>query len=105
MRIFKTTKLKTNGIKRYMLVLQLEQCSSTNKNVLIAATGMEASDINKALNNLTKGLFVKFNNHEIIPTERFRKGLNAINKDTYAPRIGEINAEISMDEIHALYDE
>lgn len=91
--------------KSPMLVLQLEQCSSTNKNVLIAATGMEASDINKALNNLTKGLFVKFNNHEIIPTERFRKGLNAINKDTYAPRIGEINAEISMDEIHALYDE
>ena len=83
--------------KNPMLVLQLEQCSSTSKAVLLAATGMTQDEINKALNRLTKALFIKFNNHEIIPTERFRIGLSKIKKDTYAPRIGEINAEIQMD--------
>lgn len=82
--------------KSPMLVLQLEQCSSTSRAILMAATGMEQSDLNKALNRMTKCLFVKYNHHDIIPTERFRKGLNKIKRNTFAPRIGEINAEIPM---------
>ena len=89
--------------KNPMLVLQLEQCSSTSKNVLLAATGMAQDELNKALNSLTKALFVKFNNHEIIPTERFRIGLGKINKQTYAPKIGEINVEIQMDIPNNIY--
>lgn len=83
--------------KNPMLVLQLEQCSSTSRNILMAATGMEQKDLNMALNRLTKMLFIKYSNHDIIPTERFRKGLAELNRSTYAPRIGEINAEISME--------
>lgn len=82
--------------KNPMLVLQLEQCSSTSKNILMAATGMEQKDLNMALNRLTKLLFVKYQNYDIIPTERFRKGLSLINRNTYAPRIGEIHAEVPM---------
>lgn len=82
--------------KNPMLVLQLEQCSSTSKNILMAATGMEQKDLNMALNRMTKMLFVKFHNHDIIPTERFRKGLTRIQRGTYAPRIGEMNATLSM---------
>ena len=89
--------------KNPMLILQLEQCSSTSKNVLLAATGMAQDELNKALNSLTKALFVKFNNHEIIPTERFRIGLGKINKQTYAPKIGEINVEIQMDIPNNIY--
>lgn len=84
--------------KNPMLVLQLEQCSATSKNVLMAATGMEQKDLNIALNRLTKALFIKFNNYEIIPTERFRKGLGHIKRNTYAPKLGEIYAEVSMDD-------
>lgn len=84
--------------KNPMLILQLEQCSSVSKQVLIAATGMEPSDLNKALNQLTKTLFIKFNNFEIIPTERFRKGLVRIQKQTFAPKLGEYqDAEISLE--------
>ena len=86
--------------KSPMLILQLEQCSTTSKSILMAATGMEPKDINGALNGLTKGLFIKFKNNDIIPTERFRKGLNLINRKTYAPKIGEINAEVSMGNIN-----
>lgn len=83
--------------KNPMLVLTLEQSSSTSKNILMAATGMEPKDLNIALNRMTKMLFIKFHNHDIIPTERFRKGLSRISRNTYAPRIGEINAEIPVE--------
>lgn len=82
--------------KNPMLVIQLEQCSSTSRNILIAATGMTTDDLNKALNRMTKALFIKYNNYDIIPTERFRIGLSKINRNTYAPKVGEINAEIQM---------
>lgn len=89
--------------KNPMLILQLEQCSSTSKAILLAATGMTQEELNKALNRLTKALFIKFNNHDIVPTERFRIGLTRIQKNTYAPRIGEINAEIQMDIPNNIY--
>ncbi len=83
--------------KNPMLVLTLEQSSSTSKNILMAATGMEQKELNIALNRMTKMLFIKFHNHDIIPTERFRKGLSRLSRNTYAPKIGEINAEIPME--------
>lgn len=89
--------------KNPMLVLQLEQCSKTTKNVLTAATGMTQEDLNKALNRLTKALFITFNHNEIIPTERFRIGLSKIEKQTYAPKVGEINAQIPMDDETTFY--
>lgn len=89
--------------KNPMLVLQLEQCSTTSKNILAAATGMTAEELNKALNRLTKTLFIKFHNHEIIPTERFRIGLGKINRKTYAPKVGEYDAEIPMGDVNNFY--
>lgn len=83
--------------KNAMLVLQLEQCSSTNKQILLAATGMSMEELNKALNRMTQALFVKYNNHEIVPTERFRKGLSQIERNTKVQRLGEVNVEIPMD--------
>lgn len=84
--------------KEPMLILQLEQCSETTRNILMAATGMEQKDLNVALNRLTKLLFIKYHSYDILPTERFRKGLTHLNRNTYAPRIGEINAQIPMEE-------
>ena len=75
--------------KNPTLVLQLEQTAAATKNMLAAATGLNTDELNKAINRLTKGLFVKFANHDIMPTERFRLGLNLIERNTYAPRVGE----------------
>lgn len=72
-----------------MLILQLEQCAEVTKNVLAAATGLTTEDLNKALNSLTKGLFIKFSNYSMTPTERFRLGLGRINRDTYTEKVGE----------------
>lgn len=71
------------------LILQLEQCSTASRNVLGASSGLGNDDLNKALTRLTKGLFVRFANHDIIPTERFRIGLSKINRNTIVRRVGE----------------
>lgn len=76
-------------MKTPSLVLQLEQCATASKNMLSAATGMSNDDLNKALNSLTKGLFIRFANYDIIPTERFRLGLAQIERNVHPRRVGE----------------
>lgn len=78
--------------KHPSLVLQLEQTSSTSKNVLGAVTGLNNDELNKALTLLTKALFIRFSNHDIIPTERFRKGMAMIERNVNVKRIGEGDA-------------
>lgn len=74
------------------LVMQLEQSPRTSKNMLSAATGMTNDELNRQLNRLTSALFIRFANHDIIPTERFRLGLAKINRETFVRRVGEPNA-------------
>ena len=56
--------------------------------MLGAGSGLNNDDLNKALNRLASGLFIKFDAHDIIPTERFRLGLAEIDRKTYVPRLG-----------------
>lgn len=84
--------------KEPMLVLQLEQCSTTSRNNLAIVTGMEQRDLNIMLSRMIRMLFIKQNGFDIIPTERFRKGMSQIKRNTYVPRLGEINAQVPMDE-------
>lgn len=79
-------------MKQPSLVLQLEQCANTNKNMLSAATGLNNDELNKALMLLTRGLFIRYQAHDIVPTERFRLGMTRINRNTRALRVGEHNA-------------
>jgi hypothetical protein len=94
------TQIDDDGIRAlqeiYMkapgLVLQLEQCATTNRNMLAAATGLTADELNKMLMLLTRGLFIRYQQHDIVPTERFRLGMCQIERNTRALRIGEHNA-------------
>lgn len=81
--------LQTIFDKYPMLVMQLEQSAGITKNVLGSATGLGNEALNSATNLLAKGLFIKFSNYEMIPTERFRLGINQINRNTYTERLGE----------------
>ena len=76
------------------IILQLEQESTTNKQVLGAASGLSSDELNKALNRLTKALFIRYANHEIVPTERFRLALAQINKEVSVERLGESNVTL-----------
>lgn len=79
-------------MKAPSLVLQLEQCATTNRNMLAAATGLSNDELNKMLMLLTRGLFIRYQQHDIVPTERFRLGMCQIERNTRALRIGEYNA-------------
>lgn len=83
--------------KEPMLIMQLEQCSTTSRNILMSVTGMENKDLSVALSRLTRLRFIKHQGYDIVPTERFRRGLGAIERNTYAPKLGEINAQIPVD--------
>ena len=84
--------------KEPMLIMQLEQCSTTTRNILTSVTGMDNKDLSVALSRLTKLRFIKHQGYDIVPTERFRRGLSAIERNTYAPKLGEINVAFPMDE-------
>ena len=60
--------------------------------MLAAATGLTADELNKMLMLLTRGLFIRYQQHDIVPTERFRLGMCQIERNTRALRIGEHNA-------------
>ena len=92
------TALQDMYNKEPMLIMQLEQCSTTSRNILMSVTGMENKDLSVALSRLTRLRFIKHQGYDIVPTERFRRGLSAIERNTYAPKLGEINAQIPVDE-------
>lgn len=79
-------------MKQPSLILQLEQSAATNRNMLAAATGLTTDELNKALMLLTRGLFIRYQAHDIVPTERFRLGMTRIDRNTRALRVGEYNA-------------
>lgn len=72
------------------MLQHLEVTSSTSKNALQAATGLENDRYNAAMNRLVAGMFVIFSKYDILPTERFRLGMARINRNVRVLRVGEI---------------
>lgn len=72
------------------IVQQLEQYASVTKNMLSATTGLGNEELNRTLNRLTKGLFIRVSNFEIVPTERFRLTLANIERNTHINPLGEV---------------
>lgn len=73
-------------------LLQLEALSKTNKQNLMAATGLDADTYNKMLMKMTQGLFIRFDGYDIIPTQRFRLGMSKIDRQGVIHRVGELDA-------------
>lgn len=71
------------------LLLHLSQNSTSNRNNLMGATGLKQEDFNIVMNKLVRGLFIRYQGYDIVPTERFRIGMNRINKNVAVTRVGE----------------
>ena len=71
------------------LIIQLEQTATASRQMLLASSGLANEELSRALSRLTRGLFIKFNHYDIIPTERFRGCLSQINRETEVRRAGE----------------
>lgn len=79
-------------IKVPQLLLMLEQETRPTRTSLMAAVGLDQNTYNGFMSQLIRGSFVKLNNTDIIPTERFRLGMSRINRGASLNRIGETNA-------------
>lgn len=94
----KYTNIDDNGIKvlqdLYMtapgLLLQLEQEASTNRMTLMSAAGLTNDQYNGLINRMLRNMFIRMGNSDIRPTERFRKGMARINRNTEVRRVGEL---------------
>lgn len=71
------------------LILQLEQVSRISKANLQIATGLNNEEFSKVIARLVKCLFVRFEGFDIVPTERFRKGMAQVIREGVIVRVGE----------------
>ena len=74
------------------ILLQLEKLSKTNKQNIMAATGLDQELYNKFMQKLTQGLFITFEGYDILPTQRFRQGMGLINRAGNIHKVGEHDA-------------
>lgn len=79
------------------LVLQLENSANITKSMLENTTGLDSTELKNGLQLLTRAYFIKVDKTEIIPTERFRKTVNQIDRHTQIGRIGEKNVTIPVE--------
>jgi hypothetical protein len=76
--------------KWHALTLQLELVAETSANTLVSSTGYQIDEVNTALGRLTQGKFIRTTvNGKVHPTERFRKAMSQVTKQTYLKRVGE----------------
>jgi len=74
------------------MLLQLVKTTSTNRQNLIAATGLDSDGYNKIMQRLTQGMFIVYEGYDICPTQRFRLGMEKINRAGHIHRVGEEDA-------------
>lgn len=79
-------------IQNTSILLQLERLNKTNKQNLMAATGLDSEMYNKFMQRLTQGLFIQYDGYDIIPTQRFRLGMSMIKRKVNIHRVGETDA-------------
>ena len=58
----------------------------------MSASGLDNEMYNKLMQKLTQGLFIQYETYDIIPTQRFRKGMSMINRAGHIHKVGEQDA-------------
>ena len=77
-------------IKAPQLLIMLEQEAKPSRNTLMAAVGLDSNTYNGFMSELIRGSFIKLSSNDVIPTERFRLGMNKIDRHhTSLQRLGE----------------
>ena len=78
------------AIKYPSVIQHLEMNATTTRNSLAAVAGLGSDEINKVVNILVKGFFVRISEHSILPTERYRMTLKRIDREHLrVKRLGE----------------
>ena len=72
------------------LLNQLEQSSQSSRPELMAATGLTNDEFNRVMNAMIKGMYVRHYGQNIMATERFRKGMALIDRNSTHALVGNI---------------
>jgi hypothetical protein len=83
--------LQAMYIQAPSIILHLEQTSRSSKGNLQMATGLDADTFTVVMSKLVRGAFIKLEGYDIIPTERFRKAMAEVIRESNIPRVGEFN--------------
>lgn len=79
-------------IKYTTALLQLERSNVLTKQSMMATTGLDNDGYNKMMQQLVRGLFIRFEEYNIVPTPRFRTGMSMINRNVRINKVGEVDA-------------
>lgn len=71
------------------LLLHLEQASRTSKTNLVMSTGLDTEEFANLMAKLVRNSFIKLEGFDILPTERFRKGMGLIERGAVIMKEGE----------------
>ncbi len=72
------------------LILHLENSSTTSRNNMAVLSGMPSDQFTMFINSLVANMFINFDGNEIHPTERFRKGMDKIDRRVSVRPLGEV---------------
>ena len=81
-----------NGIynQNPTLVKEMERSTDLTQAQLRAVSGLDNDKFVELFNRLAECYFFRWNGDKIIPSERFRKALTKINRDTYLKEVGNV---------------
>lgn len=81
------------------LIKHLETSSKTSRNNAQAVSGLDTNEFARLIRDLARNHFIQFHNYELHPTERFRKGLKKIKKNTYVQRTPKVVLDDADDDV------
>jgi 5S rRNA maturation endonuclease (ribonuclease M5) len=73
-----------------IMLQQLEMSTDMNQRQLQMVSGLDQKEFAKVLNQMSRYGFFEYQGDKIIPTQRFRTAMGRINRNTYMPRLGEM---------------
>ncbi|HLO12785.1 MAG TPA: hypothetical protein VK190_11285, partial [Pseudoneobacillus sp.] len=76
--------------KHTTLLSQMEMISTMSQRNLQAISGMDNKEFSVVMNEMAGLMLFQWAGDKIIPSERFRASMRAINRDTHVKRIGEV---------------
>lgn len=75
------------------VVMHLEQEHKSSRMMIGAASGLPNDQLNRVMNLLIQGMFIKLTGNDIVPTERFRLSSPQISRSTIIQRVGEVSGD------------
>ena len=72
-----------------VMLQQLEMATEMGQRQLQAVSGLDSKDFAQVINQMARYNFIRWQGEKIVPTEKFRKAMRLVSKNTYMKKVGE----------------